>query len=91
MSPFPVASPEADSRASVGTSISPITARPARVEPIHDRLGKVRPVTDKVGSALASSYIPGRDVVVDEAMIPFKGRSCIKQYMLMKQLQTRFS
>ena len=42
---------------------------PTRGEPMYDRLGKVRPVIDNIGSALASSYIPGRDVVVKEANI----------------------
>ena len=88
MSPLSVASPETDSGASVGNlHFTENRKAPARGEPMYNRLGEVRPVIDKVGSALASSYIPGRDVVVDEAMIPFKGCSCIKQYMPMKPVK----
>ena len=57
---------------------------PARGELTYDWLGKVQPVIDRVGSALVTSYIPGRDVVVDKAMIPFKDCSSLKQYMPMK-------
>lgn len=60
---------------------------PARGQSMHDRHGKVRPIIEQIGSALASSYIPGRDIVVDEAMIPFKGRSSLKQYMPMKPVK----
>lgn len=54
---------------------------------MYDRLGNVRPLTDMVGRALVSSYVPGRDVVVDEAMIPFKVRSSLKQYTPMKPVK----
>ena len=32
-------------------------------------------------------YEPGKEVSVDEAMIPFKGRSSLKQYMPLKPVK----
>ena len=32
-------------------------------------------------------HIPSRDIVVDEAMIPFQGRSSLKQFMPMKPVK----
>ena len=44
----------------------------------HDRLGKVRPLIDHLSEKLAKVYEPDRDIVVDEAMIKFQGRSSLK-------------
>jgi hypothetical protein len=43
--------------------------------PDYDRLGKVRPVADILSDRVAAVYEPGRDISIDEAMIPFKGQS----------------
>ena len=42
----------------------------------YDRLGKVRPLK----TSIMDNYQPSRDIVVDEAMIPFLGQSCLKQF-----------
>ena len=47
----------------------------------HDRLFKVRRLLDLVTPKFESEYIPHKQVSVDEAMIPFKGRLSFKQYM----------
>ena len=58
-----------------------------RGDPAFDRLGKVRPVIDAVSHSVASKYAPSRDIVVDEAMIPFQGRSTLKQYLPLKPVK----
>ena len=52
--------------------------------PDYDRLGKIRPVADFLSDQVAAVYEPGRDISIDEAMIPFKGQSSLKQYMPLK-------
>ena len=47
--------------------------------PEYDRLGKVRPVAEYLADQVAAVYEPGREISIDEAMIPFKGRSSLKQ------------
>ena len=36
---------------------------------------------------MREAYIPSRDIVVDESMIPFQGRSSLKQLMPMKPVK----
>ena len=55
--------------------------------PDYDRLGKVRPVAEILSDRVAAVYEPGRDISIDEAMIPFKGRSTLKQYMPLKPVR----
>ena len=45
---------------------------------------KVRPILDKIKNNSQKAYMPGREVAVDEAMVLFKGRSSMKQYMPLK-------
>ena len=52
-----------------------------RGDPAHDRLGKVRPLIDHLSSKFEMLYEPSMNVAVDEAMIKFQGRSCLKQFM----------
>ena len=59
------------------------TAKP-RDDPAFDRLHKIRPLITNVQRKFMSQYIPHREVSVDEAMVGFKGRSSLKQYMPMK-------
>ena len=53
----------------------------------YDRLAKVRPVLDSLRATFLGNYTPHRDVAIDEAMVPFKGRSCLKQYVPLKPLR----
>ncbi len=46
-----------------------------------DKLYKVRLLLDSLRKSYQEEYIPHKEVSVDEAMIPFKGRLGIKQYM----------
>ena len=55
-----------------------------RGDPGYDRLHKVRPLLTQVTNIFSREYIPNRNIGVDEAMIGFKGKSSIKQYMPMK-------
>jgi hypothetical protein len=49
-----------------------------------DKLRKVRPLLDLVTPHFAEEYVMNRETAIDEAMIPYKGRLNIKQYMSAK-------
>ena len=49
--------------------------------PNYDPLFKVRPLLTMINANSLGAYIPGRELSIDEAMIGFKGRSLLKQYM----------
>ena len=55
--------------------------------PEYDRLGKVRPIVEYLEEKVATVYEPGREISIDEAMIPFKGRSSLKHYMPLKPVK----
>ena len=63
---------------------------PSRGEPGYDRLAKVRPVIEMVRQSFLSSYNPHCENSIDEAMIKFKGRSTLKQYMPKKPIKRGF-
>ena len=50
----------------------------------YDKLGKIRPFIEHCSRVFLESYHPHCECAVDEAMIPFQGRSTLKQYMPMK-------
>ena len=62
----------------------------ARDEPGYDRLAKVRPVIESLRQSFLSSYSPHRENAIDEAMIKFKGRSSLKQYLPKKPIKRSF-
>ena len=47
----------------------------------QDKLYKVRPLIDLLVNNFQSVYKPGSKLVVDESMVPFRGRLDIKQYI----------
>ena len=47
----------------------------------HDKLLKIRPVIDLLQESFKKCWIPHQECSIDEGMIPFTGRSSIKQYM----------
>ncbi|XP_026819020.1 piggyBac transposable element-derived protein 4-like [Rhopalosiphum maidis] len=47
----------------------------------HDRLGKIRPLVDMLMKTYNDAKIPGENVVIDESMIPFRGRLIFRQYL----------
>lgn len=55
--------------------------------PEYDKLGKVQPIITNLCTAFAATYTPGKHISIDEAMIPFKGRSSLKQYMPKKPVR----
>jgi len=58
-----------------------------RGNPNFDKLHKVRPLADHLNAAFQAAYQPSGELSVDESMIPFKGRSTMKQYMPMKPVK----
>ena len=55
--------------------------------PEYDKLGKIKPIIEKLSERFRSVYTPQMNVAIDEAMIPFKGRSTSKQYMPLKPVR----
>ena len=58
-----------------------------RSDPQHDKLHKVRPLVDNLNKTISQAFNPSSSVFVDESMIPFKGRSALKQYMPLKPIK----
>ena len=50
----------------------------------HDKLVKVRPLLDAVVVSIKSEYFLSKCISIDEAIVPFKGRLGMKQYMPQK-------
>ena len=66
------------------------TQLPKRGETNYDRLGKVRQIMTYFSKKFFEKYEPNCEQAIDEAMIPFQGRSSIKQYMPMKPVKRGF-
>ena len=62
----------------------------ARGDAGYDRLHKVRPLLSLAASSFARRYRPGKDLSIDEAMIAFKARSFMKQYLPAKPIKWDF-
>ena len=60
---------------------------PARDSPDADRLFKLRPFLESLQVNFTRCYNPHREQAVDEAMIKYKGRTSLKQYMPMKPIK----
>ena len=56
----------------------------------YDRLHKLRPLLTKLKQNCLNQYNPHRQVSIDEAMVGFKGRSSLKQYMPMKPTKREY-
>ena len=56
----------------------------------YDKLGKVRGIVDAIKSQFLGIYNPHKENSIDEAMVPFKGRSSLKQYMPKKPIKRGF-
>lgn len=63
---------------------------PARGEEGFFRLQKVDPVISALKQSFRAAYYPNRELSIDEAMIPFKGRSSMKQYVPLKPVKRGF-
>jgi hypothetical protein len=55
-----------------------------------DKLHKIRPLINIIQGNMEECYNPHQEVAIDEAMVGFKGRSSIKQYMPMKPTKRGF-
>ena len=53
----------------------------------YDKLFKVRPLLDAITKQFREVYNPAQNLSIDEAMIAFKGRLSIQQYMSMKPIK----
>ena len=63
---------------------------PQRGQPGYSCLQKVEPVLSAMKEKCKSVYQPGCQLCVDEAMVPFKGRLSLKQYMPKKPIMRCF-
>ena len=63
---------------------------PVRGEEGYSRTQKVDPVISALKQNFQAAYYPNREVSIDEAMIPFKGRSSMKQYVPLKPVKCGF-
>ena len=52
-----------------------------RGHPDHGVLHKIRPLLSQVQETINDRYNPGQNLAIDEAMVAYKGRSFIKQYL----------
>ena len=59
-------------------------------DPGYDKLGKVRPVIRILSEQFLQNYNPHCENSIDEAMIKFKGRSSMKQYLPKKPVKRGF-
>ena len=62
----------------------------SRDHPQFSRLQRVDPIIDHLKHRFQSVYYPHCEVSIDEAMIPFKGRSSMKQYLPLKPVKRGF-
>ena len=62
----------------------------ARGEAGYSPLHKIQPLISSVSTAFSRRYRPGRDLSIDEAMVAFKGRSHMKQYLPSKPVKLGF-
>lgn len=46
-----------------------------------DRLGKIRPLVDILQRKYQALYRPGENIVIDETLVPWRGRLIFKQYI----------
>ena len=59
-------------------------------EPGYDRLARVRPIITAVRDTFLANHRPHHNNAIDEAMIKFKGRSAMKQYLPLKPIKHGF-
>nr|XP_033323310.1 piggyBac transposable element-derived protein 4-like [Megalopta genalis] len=48
---------------------------------IEDRLYKVRDIVDKIVRTFRNTVKPGKNIVIDESMVPWRGRLSFRQYI----------
>lgn len=58
-----------------------------KTNPNYDKLHKVRPLLDQLNKNIGKLHRPSSYLSIDESMIKFKGRCCLKQYMPKKPIK----
>ena len=66
------------------------TQAPNQSDPSFDRLYKLRPLLTILGDYFRGAYKLSQEISVDEAMVKYKGRSSLKQYMPLKPIKRGF-
>ncbi|KAG8236241.1 hypothetical protein J437_LFUL010994 [Ladona fulva] len=51
----------------------------------NDRLHKIQPLLDKIVIKFLKMYNPGKNICIDESLVPFQGRLIMKQYIPQKR------
>lgn len=59
-------------------------------DPGYSKIQKVKPILTQLATKCGELFIPDRDLSVDEAMVKYKGRSSIKQYIPKKPIKRGF-
>ena len=54
-------------------------------DPVQDKLYKVREVVNMIEESCFQVFSPGKDVSIDESLVPFKGRLSFQQYIKSKR------
>ena len=57
------------------------------MNPAFDRLHKIRPIVSILQEKFETSNYPGKEILIDKSMIPFKGRLKFKQRMPWKPVK----
>lgn len=55
--------------------------------PGYDNLGKITPIITMLHDRFCAECNPAKEISINEAMIPFKDRSSLKQYLPMKLIK----
>lgn len=63
---------------------------PSYGDPTYSKIQKVKPILTFVSNQLFNLFVPNKDLSVDEAMVKYKGRSSLKQYMPKKPTKRGF-
>jgi hypothetical protein len=57
---------------------------------MYNKLGKIEPIINRLTEQFELTYHLNEHLSIDEAMIPCKGRSSLKQYMPLKPIKRGF-
>ena len=60
---------------------------PAKGDANYDKLYKIRPIIDSLKVNFQLQYNPNCEQSIDEAMVKYKGRTTLKQYMSLKPIK----
>ena len=63
---------------------------PSYGQPKYSKLQKIKPILEYISDKFENLFIPGQDISIDEAMVKYKGRSSLKQYMPKKPIKRGF-